>query len=145
MAAEVGFYVQFLVEFSTSPQSHWTKSNQNLLRCNPRSWFIEPSFLVIRWMWTTFLTFLFLRCCSRSTTIAFRCTWCQVVCACSATADLSKRPNLVSDLCSLTLCTAVLRVSPTYTFLQSQHPVPYTTPGISSSFCVSFTPFMIDH
>ena len=96
-------------------------------------------------MWSASLTFLFLPCCSRSTTIAVQCTWCPVVCACSATADLSKCPNLASDLCSLTLCAAVLRVSPTYTFLQSPHPIAYTTPGISSSFCLSFTPFMIDH
>ena len=109
---EIRFFSTVLL---TQESSYWTKSNQILLRCNPRPWFIEPSFLVIRWMWSASLTFLFLPCCSRSTTIAFQCTWCPVVCACSATADLYKCPNLVSDLCSLILCAAVLRVSPTYT------------------------------
>ena len=47
--AEVGFCVQFLVKFATFPQPYWTKSHQILLKCkNPRSWFIDPSFLVIR-------------------------------------------------------------------------------------------------
>ena len=89
-------------------------------------------------MWSASLTFLFLPCCSRSTTIALQCTWCPVVCACSATADLSKCPNLVSDLCSLTLCAAVLRVSPTYTFLQSPHP-------IADSLCCRSTGFSNVH
>ena len=45
--AEVGFYVQFLVKFATSPQSYWTKSNQILLRCNPWSW-LDVNF---DWIW----------------------------------------------------------------------------------------------
>ena len=67
------------------------------------------------------------------------------MCACSSTADLSKCPNLVSNLCSLTLCATILRVSPKYTFLQSPHPIANTSSSISSSFYLSFTLFMIDH
>ena len=89
---------------------HLTRSSQILLRCQPLSWFIDPPAFFMRWMCSASLTFLLPLCCSFPTIIASQCTSCPVTCACSAIADLSTRPILVSALCSLILWFAVLFV-----------------------------------
>ena len=70
---------------------------------------------------------------------------CWLKMACSAAADMSKRPFLTYDACSLARLSAVRPVSPIYTFSQSLHFRRYTTPAWSFRFERSLMACCRDH
>ena len=72
---------------------------------------------------------------------------CWLKMACSAAADMSKRPFLTYDACSLARLSAVRPVSPIYTFshVQSLHFRRYTTPAWSFRFERSLMACWRDH
>ena len=90
-------------------------------------------------MWSASLTLRFKpwRSQSITSTLSKSRACCSKI-ACSAAADISNRPFLTKDACSLTRTQAVRPVSPMYACSQSPHLRRYTTPGSCSRLVRSF-------